>query len=378
MHTSIHLGSKSLYWTIATFAIVVLLLAACQPAAPLATSTPVPPTQPAPTATSLTPSVSVSDQDIIDGKVTVEEVVSDGPGWIVIHADADGAPGPVVGHAPVQNGVNQNVQVSIDTAAATETLYAMLHTDAGVQGEYEFPGDDVPVKVNGQVVTPPFKVTGGLPVTPSVTVSDQDIVNDTVTVQEVVSNGPGWIVIHADENGAPGPVIGHAPVSNGSNKDVTVKIDTANATQTLYAMLHTDAGVQGEYEFPGEDIPVKVNGEVVTPPFEINGGLPATPTATASAQDNGEGTGTVIMLVDKTFSPSELTVPVGTTVVWKHESSLPHTVTSDTGLFDSGTLARGDTFEFTFTKAGTYPYHCKFHGDVGGVGMSGVITVTDN
>jgi plastocyanin len=209
-------------------------------------------------------------------------------------------------------------------------------------------------------------------------VSDQDIVEGTVTVSEVDSAGPGWIVIHADADGAPGPVIGHTAVENGANKDVVVEIDAANATQTLYAMLHTDAGTQGEYEFPGDDVPVKVNGQVVTPPFQVTGGLPATSAPTAASQNNNEGTGAVIMLVDKTFSPSSLTVPVGTTVVWKHESDLPHTVTSDTGLFDSGTLNQGDTFQFTFTKAGTYPYHCKFHGDVGGVGMSGTIIVTDN
>jgi hypothetical protein len=105
------------------------------------------------------PSVSVEDQKIRMNRVVVPEVVSDGPGWIVIHADNNGAPGPVIGHKKVTDGVNKNVRVKIDTAKATDTLYAMLHTDSGVIGTYEFPGGDPPVKVNGKIVVKPFKVT---------------------------------------------------------------------------------------------------------------------------------------------------------------------------------------------------------------------------
>lgn len=113
----------------------------------------------------MTPSVTVSDQAIVNGKVTVEKVVSDGPGWIVIHAQADGNPGPILGFSPVADGENSSVMVEIDATGATPTLYAMLHTDAGQIGTWEFPdGPDAPVKVGDAVITPPFNVTGGLPV----------------------------------------------------------------------------------------------------------------------------------------------------------------------------------------------------------------------
>lgn len=66
------------------------------------------------------------------------------------------------------------------------------------------------------------------------------------------------------------------------------------------------------------------------------------------------------------FSPSTLTVKVGTTVVWTNMTQAPHTVTSDDGkTFDSGSSnpvsPQGGTFKFTFTKPGTYTYHCQFH-----------------
>ena len=43
------------------------------------------------------PTVSADDQEIVDGVVVIENATINGPGWVVIHADADGAPGPEVG-----------------------------------------------------------------------------------------------------------------------------------------------------------------------------------------------------------------------------------------------------------------------------------------
>lgn len=115
-----------------------------------------------------------------------------------------------------------------------------------------------------------FATTATAPPPPSVSVSDQPIVNNTVTVAEAVSEGPGWVVIHADEEGAPGPVIGNSEqLTNGINSNLTIEIDGESATQTLYAMLHTDAGEVGVYEFPGPDSPVSVDGAVVTSAFTV-------------------------------------------------------------------------------------------------------------
>lgn len=111
-----------------------------------------------PIAFAQAPSVTVSDQAIENGTVTIESVFSNGPGWLVVHAQADGKPGPVLGHSPLVDGENSNVVVEVDEAGVTPVLYAMLHTDAGTIGTYEFPGDDGPVQVDGAVVTPPFNV----------------------------------------------------------------------------------------------------------------------------------------------------------------------------------------------------------------------------
>ncbi len=72
------------------------------------------------------------------------------------------------------------------------------------------------------------------------------------------------------------------------------------------------------------------------------------------------------------FDPPTLTVKEGTTVTWTNNDPTIHTVTSDTGVFDSGDLAQGATFSYTFTTAGTYAYHCTPHH----ARMSGTIIVT--
>lgn len=96
-------------------------------------------------------------------------------------------------------------------------------------------------------------------------------------------------------------------------------------------------------------------------------GTTSTPTATATQAGNAQ---TVMIITDTSgsfaFSPTPLTIKVGTTVTWKNTTSVGHTVTSDDGKsFDSGTTnpiaPQSGTFSFTFTKAGTFAYHCEIH-----------------
>ncbi|GLG02294.1 hypothetical protein Alches_23350 [Alicyclobacillus hesperidum subsp. aegles] len=80
-----------------------------------------------------------------------------------------------------------------------------------------------------------------------------------------------------------------------------------------------------------------------------------------------------VSISDYSFSPSKITVPVGTTVVWTNNDLVVHSVTSGSGkpsgLFDHD-VAPFATFSYTFTKPGTYPYYCKYHS------MSGTVVVT--
>ena len=74
------------------------------------------------------------------------------------------------------------------------------------------------------------------------------------------------------------------------------------------------------------------------------------------------------------FEPKTLTVNEGDTVTWNNKEGL-HTVKSDTEAFVSKNLKAGESFNYQFTKAGKYPYHCAFHGSKGGADMAGTIIV---
>ena len=212
-----------------------------------------------------TPSVSVSDQVSLNGAVVIDEVVSAGPAFVVIHIDNEGAPGPVIGFRQVNHGTSQNVSIPIDTNAATTTLYAMLHEDTGEAGVYEFgtvEGADGPVRVDEQVVTPSFNVE-------IMRAYDQLISDNTVSIASVVTAQDGFVVIHADNDGAPGPVLGSAPVSAGANADVSVELE-GDVTGILFPMLHVDTGEAGVYDFgtvEGADGPVIVDGTVAVFPI---------------------------------------------------------------------------------------------------------------
>ena len=92
-----------------------------------------------------------------------------------------------------------------------------------------------------------------------------------------------------------------------------------------------------------------------------------TPTVAPTTRTPASGSTQLLMINNESngsfgFSSATFTIKVGTTVIWKNMSLAPHTVTSDDGqTFDSGTVAVGGTFRFTFMNAGTFSYHCNIH-----------------
>jgi plastocyanin len=77
-----------------------------------------------------------------------------------------------------------------------------------------------------------------------------------------------------------------------------------------------------------------------------------------------------VTIADFAFSPKVVTVKPWTTVLWTNGDPGDHTVTSvdsldlnatPTGLFDSGPIAAGHTFGYTFSTPGTYYYECRIH-----------------
>jgi plastocyanin len=187
--------------------------------------------------------------------------------------------------------------------------------------------------------------------------------NDTVA-HDLVVGPPYSIVINAT---VPGLVndLTHQTFTTGAKNNspgVVVTGKPGNVTAT-YSFV---AAYSGIYEFVCTyHAQVGMIGYLVVLP---NKAYSSVTTQTTSGQSpasvkvsiaSGAGTDTT----NKGFTPNTITVVLGvnSTVVWTNNDSSPHTVTSDGGTFNSGNMAPGQTYSYTFTAPGTYAYHCTYH-----------------
>lgn len=272
-------------FTICTLLLFVLLLAACGENEPVETAvpttaalatasatpalpTPTPTT--APTPTPVVPAITVNDQPLAaDGRLTIAAVVLPQPGWLALRAVQNGAAADVLATILLPAGVSQNVPLTVEPLAATETLVAALHVDAGETGVFEFPGPDEPLEQDGAPVTSEFVVELQVE-RPSVTAVDQSVGRDgVVRVEQVTSPARGWVLIHADENGALGTVLGAALVDAGRTNDVAIGIPWREAPARLHAVLYQDLGRPGRLD-EAEDLPVLAGGEMVIASFAVS------------------------------------------------------------------------------------------------------------
>ncbi len=70
---------------------------------------------------------------------------------------------------------------------------------------------------------------------------------------------------------------------------------------------------------------------------------------------------TLIEINDFYFNPIVIQIAPGQTIRWINMGGVDHTTTADGGLWDSGILANGQFFDFTFSAEGVYDYHCDLH-----------------
>ena len=68
-----------------------------------------------------------------------------------------------------------------------------------------------------------------------------------------------------------------------------------------------------------------------------------------------------IKIQNYAFSPATITIKKGELVIWTNNDSAPHTITSDTGIFESELLGSSEQFSQNFNQAGTFAYHCAIH-----------------
>ncbi len=125
-------------------------------------------------------------------------------------------------------------------------------------------------------------------------------------------------------------------------------------------MLHV-SGV--ELSYPGECLEIEPTPEPIPEPTMAKPAAPKTHNVLLA-----EGSGVPGCEKDnECYQPYSLNILVGETVSWNNADTAAHTVTSGSsvdgpsGIFDSSLFMSGNIFEFTFDKAGTYPYFCIVH-----------------
>lgn len=95
-----------------------------------------------------------------------------------------------------------------------------------------------------------------------------------------------------------------------------------------------------------------------TPP-PSSGAPPAAPTPSASVPAGGKVVSAGIKGMG--YTPARLEIEVGTTVTWRNEDLLAHSVTAANRSFDSGLIPPGGSWSYTFTAPGTYDFSCTPH-----------------
>jgi plastocyanin len=107
---------------------------------------------------------------------------------------------------------------------------------------------------------------------------------------------------------------------------------------------------------------VQETGGAATDPTTV----PAETTTPAESTTPAPNSTTTVDIRDHAFNPAQLNVAPGTTVTFVNNDTEPHTATADNGLFDTGVLEPGSSFDVFFDGSGTVPYHCELHPDMQG------------
>ncbi len=217
----------------------------------------------------LPPDIFVLDQPVIDGKIVVDRVISNGPGWLVVYYDDGGLPGLIIGSAPLADGLNEMVEVEVVESAVTEQLHLQIHDDEDPIGEFNFPGADNPRQYRGRLLaTTTFLTDAGN----YLVAEDQSLVEKIVNIPLVVIGEPAWLVIRNGREPQAGTILGRVWLPPGINRNIAVELalDPELTYDALAAVLHTDAEEFEQFEYPnGDDRPLEYNGRIIYAPFNL-------------------------------------------------------------------------------------------------------------
>ena len=211
---------------------------------------------------------------------------------------------------------------------------------------------------------------------------DGDLTSSITTTSDVDVNTVGtYTVTYTVSDSSANSATASRTVNVVDTTAPVITIIGANPVDVDLGATYSDAGATATDVHDGDltsSITVSSNVDTntagtytVTYTVSDAAGNQATETRTVNVIDNSNNPTThYIDIQGYAFSPSSITINVGDTIVWENYDSASHTVTSNDGTFDSGSISTGNTFSFTFTSAGTFNYYCAPHPN-----MTGSVTV---
>jgi plastocyanin len=162
-----------------------------------------------------------------------------------------------------------------------------------------------------------------------------------------------------------------APGRQGRPKTTTSTTELGKAVATPKSTVtsqppdsspSTSAGAIGEPKSAPSPAGTQPTAPVTVPTATAVTSPPATsPTTTVAVTATTVPASAPLAIRNFAFLPSTLTITAGTVVTVTNYDSVAHTWLSNTGVFNSGDIAPGSSYKFTFSTPGTYLYHCSIH-----------------
>ena len=87
---------------------------------------------------------------------------------------------------------------------------------------------------------------------------------------------------------------------------------------------------------------------------------------TACPEPAASGKTHTVLIRRSSFEPARLEVAAGDTVLWKNEDIVTHTATAK-GTFDSRNVRPEQSWSYTTSEKGSFPYICTLHPTMQGV-----------
>lgn len=85
------------------------------------------------------------------------------------------------------------------------------------------------------------------------------------------------------------------------------------------------------------------------------------PQAQVPSQPSSQPANATVQIHNFKFEPASVTIAEGETIHFINVDEEPHTATSTDGMFNSKALDTNETWTYTATQPGTFPYICSIH-----------------